>query len=64
MGKDTSYIENVQDRKGHDFRYSLNWDKIKDELGYLPKVSFQTGLKETIEWYKSNRSWWLPLKTI
>jgi dTDP-glucose 4,6-dehydratase len=64
MGKDNSYIENVQDRKGHDFRYSLNWDKIKNELGYSPKVSFQSGLKETIEWYKSNKSWWQPLKTL
>jgi dTDP-glucose 4,6-dehydratase len=62
MDKDTSFINSVEDRKGHDFRYSLNWDKIKNNLGYSPRVSFQSGIKATIEWYESNYSWWKPLK--
>jgi dTDP-glucose 4,6-dehydratase len=51
----------VADRKGHDFRYSLSGDKLRRELGVKPKVDFETGLRETIEWYVSNESWWRPL---
>lgn len=62
MGADESVIEFVEDRKGHDFRYSVNWSKIKNELGYEPKVTFEEGIQRTIEWYKTNESWWKPLK--
>jgi dTDP-glucose 4,6-dehydratase len=62
MGKDESSIEYVHDRKGHDFRYSLNWNKIKNDLGYEPEVAFDFGLRETIQWYVENRDWWEPLK--
>ena len=55
-------IEFVSDRLGHDFRYSVNWDKAKNQLGYEPTVSFESGLKETIEWYQMNQQWWKPLK--
>ena len=62
MGADKSMIEYVEDRKGHDLRYSVNWNKIKHELGYEPKVKFEDGLRETIDWYRNNRAWWEPLK--
>jgi dTDP-glucose 4,6-dehydratase len=55
-------IEFVSDRLGHDFRYSVNWDKAKNQLGYNPTVSFESGLQETIEWYQTNQQWWKPLK--
>ena len=62
MGADESSIEYVEDRKGHDLRYSVDWTKINRELGYEPQVKFEDGLKETIEWYRNNREWWEPLK--
>ena len=62
IGASASNIDYVEDRLGHDFRYSVNWKKINDELGYEPQVKFEDGLKETIQWYKENESWWKPLK--
>jgi dTDP-glucose 4,6-dehydratase len=59
---DKSSIEYVQDRKGHDQRYSVNCTKIQRELGYHPQVKFQDGLANTIDWYRKNRDWWEPLK--
>jgi dTDP-glucose 4,6-dehydratase len=52
----------VEDRKGHDLRYSLDITKIGDELGYAPQVRFEDGLAATIAWYRDNRAWWEPLK--
>lgn len=51
----------VADRKGHDRRYALDTSKIRSELGYRPRVSFDEGLAATIDWYRANRSWWAPL---
>jgi dTDP-glucose 4,6-dehydratase len=62
MGADESSIEYVEDRKGHDFRYSVDWTKINRELGYEPQVKFEDGLRETIQWYRDNEAWWKPLK--
>ena len=62
MGKDGSSIEYVQDRLGHDFRYSVDFTKISSELGYKPLVELEQGLRETVEWYQENGSWWRPLK--
>jgi dTDP-glucose 4,6-dehydratase len=62
MGVDDSSIQYVEDRKGHDLRYSVDWTKINRELGYEPKVKFEDGLKETIQWYRDNEAWWKPLK--
>ena len=62
MGADSSSIQYVEDRKGHDLRYSVDWTKINRELSYEPKVQFEDGLRETIEWYRNNRDWWEPLK--
>jgi len=62
MGADKSSIEFVEDRKGHDLRYSVDWKKISSELGYEPQVKFEDGLRDTIQWYRDNESWWKPLK--
>jgi dTDP-glucose 4,6-dehydratase len=62
MGADESSIEYVEDRKGHDLRYSVDWTKINRELGYEPQVNFENGLRETIQWYRDNEAWWKPLK--
>jgi dTDP-glucose 4,6-dehydratase len=62
MGADESSIEYIEDRKGHDLRYSVDWTKINRELGYEPQVKFEDGLRDTIEWYRNNRAWWEPLK--
>jgi dTDP-glucose 4,6-dehydratase len=62
MGADESSIEYVEDRKGHDLRYSVDWKKINRELGYAPQVGFEDGLRNTIQWYRDNEAWWKPLK--
>ena len=64
MGQDFSMVRPVDDRKGHDRRYSVDHTKIAAELGYRPRVGFDEGLAETIRWYRENRSWWEPLKQV
>ena len=54
-------VEHVEDRKGHDLRYSVDWTKARTELGYRPRRDFTTGLAETVAWYRDNRAWWEPL---
>lgn len=58
LGAPQSLITFVPDRKGHDRRYAIDPKKIRDELGWLPSVKFEDGIKNTIEWYKNNRPWW------
>jgi len=55
-------VEQVEDRKGHDRRYSVDSSKIRAELGYAPEVPFEQGLAETVAWYRDNREWWEPLR--
>ncbi len=52
----------VADRKGHDFRYDIDYTKIKTELGWEPTITLEEGLKETIDWYKEHKDWWMPLR--
>ncbi|MFC8147359.1 dTDP-glucose 4,6-dehydratase [Streptomyces paradoxus] len=58
----TESVDHVEDRKGHDRRYSVDCTKIREELGYNPCRSFEEGLAETVQWYRDHRSWWEPLK--
>jgi dTDP-glucose 4,6-dehydratase len=55
-------VRQVTDRLGHDLRYSVDIAKISAELGYEPRVPFEEGLRETVEWYRAHRAWWEPLK--
>ncbi len=60
LGASWERVELVEDRQGHDRRYSLSIDKIRAELGYEPGVPFTEGLAQTVAWYRDNRSWWEP----
>ncbi len=55
-------VERVPDRLGHDLRYSVDCTKIREELGYRPRVPFAQGLAETVAWYRDHRDWWEPLR--
>jgi dTDP-glucose 4,6-dehydratase len=58
MGVGKEFIQPIEDRKGHDLRYSVDISKINKELGYSPEVNFEEGLLQTINWYKNNEAWW------
>lgn len=60
-GKDESMIEYVEDRLGHDRRYSIDTSKIRS-MGWAPERTFEEALDETVAWYTDNRAWWEPLK--
>jgi len=62
-GRDESLIEYVKDRPGHDRRYSLGSDKIREELGWEAQVRFAEGLARTVEWYRDNEEWWAPIRS-
>ena len=55
-------VEHAPDRLGHDLRYSVDISKIRSELDYEPQVPFEQGLAETVEWYRTRRDWWEPLR--
>lgn len=57
LGKSEDLIEFVEDRKGHDYRYAIDPTKIKNELGWYPKTTFEEGIVKTIDWYLANPSW-------
>ena len=57
MGKGEDLIDHVKDRPGHDLRYAIDASKLRLELGWRPKYDFDSGIKETIEWYKTNMAW-------
>ncbi len=61
LGKDEGLIKRVKDRPGHDRRYSLDSKKIR-ELGWRPEYDFEKALKETVNWYRNNETWWRRLK--
>lgn len=60
LGKPDSLKKFVTDRPGHDRRYAIDHSKLTRELGYQPSVTFEEGLRQTIEWYKDNPAWWEP----
>jgi dTDP-glucose 4,6-dehydratase len=60
-GKDESLIKFIEDRKGHDQRYSLGSEKLREQLGWSAQVDFDEGLEKTLSWYRDNPSWWQPI---
>lgn len=62
VGADSSMIRRVADRKGHDLRYALDETKIREELGYAPRIPFDQGLADTVAWYRDNPDWWKTVK--
>jgi dTDP-glucose 4,6-dehydratase len=58
LGKPESLIKFVADRPGHDRRYAIDATKLRTELGWQPKYTFDTGIEQTIKWYLENRDWW------
>jgi dTDP-glucose 4,6-dehydratase len=62
LNKNEDSLIYIEDRKGHDLRYSVSCQKANEQLGWEPKVQFKEGLLKTIEWYKSNQTWWESLK--
>jgi len=58
LNKPEDMIEYVTDRLGHDRRYAIDSSKIQRELGWVPLISFEDGIKKTIAWYIENRQWW------
>jgi len=63
LGKPESLIRFVKDRPGHDRRYALDSSKIRRELGWEPRVSFEEGISRTIKWYRDNAEWWRRIKS-
>jgi len=61
MGADWSMVQPVEDRKGHDRRYSVDDSRLR-ALGYAPQHTFEDGLAETVAWSRANEAWWRPLK--
>ena len=62
MGKPADWYEHVTDRAGHDLRYAIDASRLRGELGWAPKYSFEQGIEQTIDWFKNNQDWWLPAK--
>ena len=58
-----SMIEYVKDRPGHDRRYAMDISRLTSDLGWQPRVDFERGLAETIDWYRANEAWWRRIKT-
>lgn len=61
LGVSECNIKFIEDRKGHDKKYSINSNKIFNELGWRSSISFEDGIKETVKWYLDNRSWWMEI---
>lgn len=62
LGKPQSLIRYVQDRPGHDRRYAIDASKIREQLGWEPTYTFETGIAMTLDWYQAHEAWWRPLK--
>ena len=63
MGKPPSLLRHVNDRPGHDRRYGLDASKLRQELGWQPRISLEAGLRATIAWYREHRPWWERIKS-
>jgi dTDP-glucose 4,6-dehydratase len=63
LGKPENLIRHVQDRPGHDRRYAIDPTKLRDELGWQPRIGFEEGLRKTIDWYLAHRDWWERIRS-
>ncbi|MFH9138858.1 dTDP-glucose 4,6-dehydratase [Streptomyces sp. NPDC017524] len=61
LGAGWDRVDRVADRKGHDRRYALDAGRIREEFGFEPRILFERGFAETVQWYRDNRAWWQPL---
>jgi dTDP-glucose 4,6-dehydratase len=62
LGKPKSLLKTVEDRPGNVIRHAVDWTKLRDRTGWAPSKPFDVGLRETVEWYRTNDWWWRPLK--
>ena len=62
LKKPESLITFVEDRKGHDWRYAMDYSKAQKELGWEPQVTFEEGMKRTVDWYLENTAWCKEVK--
>ena len=62
-GRDESLITYIEDRPGHDRRYSLSSERLRADLGWAPEVRFHDGLERTVTWYRNNEGWWAPIRS-
>jgi dTDP-glucose 4,6-dehydratase len=58
LGKPEDWFDRVNDRPGHDLRYAIDWTKLREELGWKPRYTFEEGIQAMIDWYKHNEDWW------
>ena len=63
LGKPESLIELVKDRPGHDLRYAIDDSKIATELGFIPEIGFDEGIRRTVAWYTSHTTWWQRVRS-
>jgi dTDP-glucose 4,6-dehydratase len=63
LGKPASLLTPVDDRPGNVARHAVNWGKIQERLGWRPRKTFEAGLRETVDWYRTNAWWWKPIKS-
>jgi dTDP-glucose 4,6-dehydratase len=61
LGKPDTLIKRVADRQGHDRRYSLDASKL-EKVGFEPSMDFESGLRKTVDWYRTNEAWWRAIK--
>lgn len=58
LGKPAGWYDRVNDRPGHDLRYAIDWTKLRTELGWKPRLTFEEGIQAMIDWYRDNEAWW------
>ena len=62
LGKPGTLIRHVEDRPGHDRRYAVDCSKLTRLTGWKPRIGFAEGIRDTVEWFRANESWWRPIK--
>jgi dTDP-glucose 4,6-dehydratase len=62
LGKPASLIRHVEDRPGHDRRYAVDSTKLTRATGWMPRIAFEDGIRQTVEWFQRNEAWWRPIK--